>query len=299
MLPRLLNLCLLLGAMVWADSSRADWREFDETEATDLVASIQLDTDRSDFVVREADGSVVVDVPVGQSANVPLGVFPIEGMESETYALQLLVDHNLSGSPAYFEMWTSLNSGGQFFSKTLATRGLMAHLDGVVTDRDVLIPASLEGSSETASKCSLAIVLPSGGQVTIRKARMLDLPAGLSIVTSVPGQWFPSWFGGVLGGVFGVIAGCLGSFYAYSCRSGMMWSTMQYFPIVLGVVGGVVLLAGVAALVVRQPYHVWYPLMLLGVIALAVAPAIRWQTQRQFASGAANFEDRRMQAMDA
>lgn len=282
---------------MWAEPAQSDWQEFAPEEAS-ILTQLNLDSSLSEFVTTASDGTVTISVPAGQAATIPLGEYPTTAMQSRVYAVQMQVDHAVGSAPAYFEMWTSLREGGAFFSKTLGTQGPMRHLLGHETGRDVIIPASLEGSNKSATRCNLSLVLPAGGDVTIRKARMLDVPAGLHFLVAASGQWFPGWMGGVIGAVFGVACGCLGSLYRYSHRSGFLWNAMQHFPIALTAISAVILLAGIAALRVKQPYAVWYPLVLIGVLGSLGGPLLQWQTKRQAPQEVVSFEERQMHAMD-
>lgn len=290
--------CLLLAAMTSVEAADG-WRDFDKDDATVLVGKLPLSAGESQFVESDDDGSLSIVVPPGQAATVPLGSFPIEGMKADVYALQLDVEFQVTSSPAYFEMWTTLSNGGRFFSKTLSSSGPTSHLLGAKSHHEVLVPASIKGSEVKATHCDLSLVLPGGGSVKIHRARMLDVPAGFRLIGMTPGQWYPGWMGGVIGAIFGVLCGCLGAFYGYAWRTGTAWNAMQYFPTAMGMMSGVILIAGVVALVVKQPYHVWYPLMLVGVLGVVLAPTIRWQTMKQVSQNLGSFEDRRMQAMDA
>lgn len=280
-------------------SAEADWQNFDANIASPLIDSLEFDATGSELLSVNADSSITIDAPAGQAVTVPLGTFTVDGMKSRTYALQLWIDYSVGSAPAYFEMWTTLERGDAFFSKTLGSSGPMAHLLGDRVGREVIVPASLEGSAENAVSSSLSLVLPEGGKVTIHKARMLDVPVGLGIVTHVAGQWFPAWMGGVLGGIFGVVFGCLGSFYQNARRTGRCWSVMQRFPLFMGCVAGLSLVAAMIGFAIGQPYHVWYPLGLMGVLGGVLAPVMQRQAAKQLQREDQSFEDRQMQAMDA
>lgn len=292
---------LLLVTTVLADVVELPAPELKSDNAERLEGFV-VDAGKSDLVSHPADGTVRVVAPYGEPAVVPLGSFPIKDMQSRTYTLQLTVDHSIVGQPAYFEMWTELDDGRRFFSKTLASVGPMKKLAGTAERREVVIPASLKGSSQNAIAAELLLVMPSGGTVTLRKGGLVDLPGGfgsLGQLAGGPNPWLPAWFGAVFGSVFGVLCGCLGAFYSYSFRSGKLWELMQFFPTVFGVLSAVILVVGIVAIALRQPYHVWYPLVLIGALGVMLAPTLSWQMKRQFPKEASSFEDRQMQAMDA
>ncbi len=86
--------------------------------------------------------------------------------------------------------------------------------------------------------------------------------------------WTPQeagWIGGGLGGVIGVLGAGLG------VAAGLLVNKGKGKPLILALlalmlaVGVASLLAGLIALTARQPYHVSYPLLLIGGISTLVA----------------------------
>ncbi|MCC6660748.1 MAG: hypothetical protein IT437_07670 [Phycisphaerales bacterium] len=79
-----------------------------------------------------------------------------------------------------------------------------------------------------------------------------------------------NWYGAIGGSAIGVIGGCYGGLVGWLAPRGIgrrFFLTLHAVLIVLGVVA---LVAGIAALSVQQPYHVWYPLVLVGGILTLV-----------------------------
>ena len=68
---------------------------------------------------------------------------------------------------------------------------------------------------------------------------------------------------GVIGGTFGGIAGML-------AQQGKARGAVLGFQLTLVVLGALTLIAGIVALSLGQPYHVFYPLLLLGGITTLV-----------------------------
>lgn len=104
----------------------------------------------------------------------------------------------------------------------------------------------------------------------------------LSLLTSLladPEPWFSEEsmislgaFGGagigVLGGIIGAVAGTLAP---QGKARGLVLSTM----LVLGILGVCSLIVGVLAAVLGQPYVVYYPFLLLGLITSTVMLSVR------------------------
>ena len=83
-------------------------------------------------------------------------------------------------------------------------------------------------------------------------------------------EWWSAYQGTMIGSIggsaVGVFGGALGAVAGYYVPRGRLRGLVIGSMTVLVVVGVVGLVLGVAALVARQPYHVWYPPTLIGVI---------------------------------
>ncbi len=76
--------------------------------------------------------------------------------------------------------------------------------------------------------------------------------------------------GAIGGSVLGVIGACFGSFVGYFAPRGRYRSIAIPLHITLVAFGVITLCTGVTALLLKQPYHVWYPLTLGGFILTVV-----------------------------
>lgn len=79
------------------------------------------------------------------------------------------------------------------------------------------------------------------------------------------------WVGGGLGGVIGLLGAALGVVAGRGAATGRgRPAVMVILAIMLGL-GGFCLVAGIVALILGQPYHVWYPTALIGAISTLVS----------------------------
>jgi len=76
--------------------------------------------------------------------------------------------------------------------------------------------------------------------------------------------------GGALGGVMGICGGIIGIMAGISARKAKFKKIILAITLTLIVFGAILLCFGIIALIMRQPYHVWYPFVLTGGISTAV-----------------------------
>lgn len=85
---------------------------------------------------------------------------------------------------------------------------------------------------------------------------------------------FGAWYGAIVGGVGGTLLGVLGALAGMLAPQGkgrawIIGGWLGFF-----VFGGINLSAGLVALAFRQPYAIWYPLLLTGMILTGVTGAL-------------------------
>jgi hypothetical protein len=111
----------------------------------------------------------------------------------------------------------------------------------------------------------------------------------------VPGQWWGNRQGGILGAIFGVVVGTLGGLIGWlggrGKARGFVLGAMKLIPLL----GLACLAAGVVAVIDAQPYAVYYPLLLAGVICAVVPFASLRRVRQRYEE----LELRRMEALDA
>lgn len=104
---------------------------------------------------------------------------------------------------------------------------------------------------------------------------------------------FGAWYGGIVGGCGGALIGILGGI-----AGGVLVPRGKGKAFVLGafwlitVLGAMSLLVGLFALVVGQPYGIWYPLCMVGFIYVAVCGGLIPTVRRRYRQA----EQRRMEA---
>ncbi len=162
----------------------------------------------------------------------------------------------------------------------------MKKLSGTSDWRDFELPFHAEPGM-TLHRLTLNVVLPGAGKVIVSQ------PLTLAPLDSA-GQWWTEpqagWIGGSLGAVVGILGGLIGLSMAWQ-QSRLL--TFGLCGLALAICG-ISLIAGIIALGVGQPWHVCYPLLLLGVIGLTVLGFNLRTVVRRFRED----ELRRMNAVD-
>lgn len=78
------------------------------------------------------------------------------------------------------------------------------------------------------------------------------------------------WIGALGGGGLGTLGGCFGALVGVLAPRGVARGFMLTVHAAFIVVGAVALVSGIVAVSTGQPYHVWYPLVLIGAILTVV-----------------------------
>ncbi|MBN1972846.1 MAG: hypothetical protein JW787_04360 [Sedimentisphaerales bacterium] len=110
-------------------------------------------------------------------------------------------------------------------------------------------------------------------------------------------QWFDpktaGMIGGIIGASLGITGGIIGSLCGICVQKG--WKKLIYSLFILAIAASIVLLIiGVVALVCKQPYHVWYPFILPGVLGTVLFSVLLPVIGKRFTG----YELRKMQAKD-
>lgn len=89
--------------------------------------------------------------------------------------------------------------------------------------------------------------------------------------------------GAIGGSAIGILGALFGSLVGYFAPRGKFRGFIIPFHLTLVVLGFAILAMGVTAVVLKQPYHVWYPLTLCGFIMAVVLGCLFPVVSKRFA----------------
>lgn len=228
---------------------------------------------------------------VGGPATERIAVVEAPVVAGDRYAVSGTVAYEDVEGVGYLEMWSEFPDGGRYFSRTLDVGGPMGKLSGTSAERAFTLPFFLTPGAPRPVRLEVNVVLPAGGRVVVRNLRFgSDVEAA-----TTPGAWWSpetaGWGGGVAGSAVGVLGAAIGTL----CSLGRGRRFVMAGLLALGVTGVLLAALGGVALALGQPYEVWYPLVLLGVLDPVLAFSLLPTARRRFEA----LELRRMQALDA
>jgi hypothetical protein len=223
---------------------------------------------------------------------------------AEQYALQGSIRYRNVNQDACVEMWSYFPDGSCYFSRTAGEVGPMQKITGMSDWRPVLLPFINNPGNAPPTKLVVNVVLPGKGEIDLTGMTLTqNATAPATAPTTSPavgaaqassGWWGPregGWVGGLGGSAIGLLGGLVGLLvHLRAARQ----ATFVVLYALIGF-GAVALATGVFALARAQPYEVYYPLLLLGILGVIIPAASLPPIRRQYR----DIELRRMQALDA
>jgi hypothetical protein len=188
---------------------------------------------------------------------------------------------------AFVEMWSAFPGGGEYFSRTLADSGPMRKITGSSDWRDIVLPFYRKPGM-LPNKLWVNVVLPGAGKVYLTPFELGTLD-GTGDASDLWTEWQSGLIGGIGGSLVGLCGGLIGTLT--NLARARRFTLAACWAIIIA--GAISLATGVLALILGQPYHVWFPLLFGGVMSAVLAgqlPGIR----RRYSDA----EMRRIKAMD-
>lgn len=269
---------------------------------SDMQAAGQLSAGE---VVERPDSSpseqLIVEVSPTSPAPVQILTLDDPGVGAPGYVIYGNVKCEGITSPGYLELWSHFPDGAAYFTRTRSTSGPMATLDDTADWRLIELPFVMNspdaagGESKGPNKLVVNLVLPAGGKVTLSNFELAQYSDKASAQKALNGGvWWDSRVSGIWGAVLGSLVGIV------NAAIGVFNSRIRSAKVVAGLLvasaslGGLILLAGIIAALVGQPWVVMMPFLLAGLpgtlVPLFLLPSANRNVQAR--------ELRRMQALD-
>lgn len=231
-------------------------------------------------------------------------------LSTTAYAITGQVKYDNVQGTGYLEMWNyfpPLRPGmpeGQYFSRTLGESGEMGKISGTCDWRDFTLPFDPTGESSPPTRLEINLILPGRGTVYLTPVKLVkysgplfesNFSKGSSSSRTSPGGWWSTRQSAIVGGIGGSLFGCFGALIGGLAGSGKARRFVLATTRLFTAFGVLLTIAGIIAVLCKQPYAVWWPLILLGVISALVCGANLNPIKKRYE----NLEIRRMASMDA
>jgi hypothetical protein len=215
---------------------------------------------------------------------------------SNRYALTGMVKYEHVQSIGYLEMWSYFPTGGMYFSRGMNDSGPMQCLNGSSNWRPFTLPFYIDDTNSTRPiKLDFNVFLPLKGTVYLGPIKLVQFETGKSAATGgAKNVWWNDRTAGLVGGIAGAVVGLMGAAIGILAGVGIARKVCLFLLSTMFVLGIVSLVVGLAALAFSQPYAVYYPLLLLGLLCSVLPMGLFRTIKQQYEQK----ELRKMHAMD-
>ncbi|MBN1589397.1 MAG: hypothetical protein JW888_07775 [Pirellulales bacterium] len=203
------------------------------------------------------------------------------GVTHSAYAIRGRARYEKMKGRSYLEMWNHFPDGARFFSRTLATRGVLKYLEGTSDWRDFSLPFSISGRTDRPDRLVVNLVFKGSGTVYLAPMQLKQY-AHAQEATMLPGAWWGDRTAGLIGGILGSALGCLGGLIGVLASRGRARAFVMALTAAIVLFGIALLGAGVVALLLKQPYAVHYPLLLIGGLGTLIVGPMRRVLRRRY-----------------
>jgi hypothetical protein len=236
---------------------------------------------------------VRIDNSSGEPVTAQLLTIENPGVKTTTYAIRGQVRYEGVEGNGYLEMWSHFPDGKKFFSKGVTRSGPSRRLEGSSDWRLFVLPFHIVKGKDRPVKLELNLVLPGRGTVEIGPLRLVEYEKGEDPL-AMPGQWWGERDAGIIGAILGVSLGCVGAVIGCLGGSGRARGFVMAALRAMTAFGIACLAVGVVAAARSQPYAVYYPLLLCGIICTVVSMAVLPGIRKRYEA----MELRKMKAQD-
>jgi hypothetical protein len=282
---------LLLTAIIFTAAARADEQVISTFSWKELADAGKL---TAGTITGAPDNALKVENPGPRAMSATVLTIVQPKITTDFYAVTGDMRYDNVEGDGFLEMWSHFGETAAYFSRTLGITGPMAKLTGTSDWRTFTLPFNAKGASSRPSKLVVNVQLPAKGSVFLRNLKLVQSTGFGGAATQTGGSWSDRT-AGIIGGVGGALIGCLGALIEWLAVRGKAQRFVVNAVRVLIGAGVAFLLGGLVAVALRQPYELWYALLLLGVLVVVIFPFRLRRYQNRYRE----FELRRMTSMDA
>lgn len=214
----------------------------------------------------------------------------------QRYAMVCTISADEVQGQAYLEMVSTID-GREYFTRTTG-HAPMQPITGSLDSATLVLPFETLDEAKRPTRIALRIVMPAQGTITVHSAALgaiTKAEMAMLVRSADGGAWWSGRASGLIGGIAGSLIGIIGGIVGVLASRGAARSTAMTLMGVVVAIGAIGLCVGVAALAMRQPYAVWYPAMLMGVLCLTIGPVMLVTIRKRYEA----HELGRMAALDA
>ena len=228
---------------------------------------------------------------------VPVAVIERPAVTTGQYAIRGQVRCMDVEGEGYLEMW-NVFPRERAFSRGVSPSGPMGSLKGTSPWRRFVLPFLMGGNTKMRpERLEFNVVLPGRGVVELGPVELVEYPsreAAMADASEAQEMWWSlaasvCFFTGL-----GVLLGCIGALTGLLASRGRCRGLVMGIMRAMLVIGVAALAMGVVAVFKSQPFAVFFPLLLAGLIAAFLSLVLTSAIRRQYEQ----HELRKMQALD-
>lgn len=261
-------------------------------------------------------GKLTIGEIVGPNAECPFTQLRIRNSQSEKKIFPILTitdpcitaaNYAITGQVkcenvkemGYLEMWNYFPDGKMYPSRTIDDSNPMQSLSGSSDWRPFTLPFYHIGDATKMRpiKLEFNLVMFGRGMVCLGPVKLVQFEKSQSAESagsSGVNAWWTDRAAGWVGGISGTVVGIFGAVIGILAGIGVARKICLSLLVLIFVFGILSLTMAVIALVYAQPYAVYYPPLLMGLLCTALSPVLFFVIKR----GYEQRELRKMHAMD-
>ncbi|MBU1239209.1 hypothetical protein KKF84_13155 [Myxococcota bacterium] len=262
---------------------------FERMESAKLITGGRLDAAKKVLSVKNGEG--IRTIPLFSIKNPPV--------TTRLYQIRGKVKYKDVRKASYLEMMNFFPGNRRYFTRTMAGRGPLQEIKGSSGWREFSLPFDL-GPQGTMRPDSLTVsmVFFSKGAVWLKDLEFIDGDPGVRAPGTLsrpgPKPWWSPGATSIIGALWGSLFGLFGVASAVLIQKGRGKRFVLLTMVAAALLGLIATIVGVIAYYKDQPYDLYFPILLVGVLSMFLAPFIFTYAKQHYTE----LELRKMKAQD-